>query len=119
MRRPTAPAALCLAALMGSGVASAQLPVEAPAQAVAASSPAPAPTAAPMTDGEVRKIDRELGKITLRHGPITSLGMPGMTMVFKVADPDLLRDLKEGDRVRFFADRVNGAITVTAIEPVR
>jgi Cu/Ag efflux protein CusF len=45
--------------------------------------------------------------------------MPGMTMVFKVADPDLLRDLKEGDRVRFFADRVNGAIAVTAIEPVR
>ena len=71
------------------------------------------------TDGEVRKIDRELGKVTLKHGPITSLGMPGMTMVFKVADPDLLRDLKEGDRVRFFADRVNGAIAVTAIEPVR
>jgi Cu/Ag efflux protein CusF len=100
---------------MGSGVASAQLPVEAPAQAVAASSPA----ATPMTDGEVRKIDRELGKITLRHGPITNLGMPGMTMVFKVADPALLRDLKEGDRVHFLADRVNGAITVTAVEPVR
>jgi Cu/Ag efflux protein CusF len=115
MRRPTASAAVCLAALMDAGVASAQLPVAAPAQAVAASSPA----ATPMTDGEVRKIDRELGKITLRHGPITNLGMPGMTMVFKVADPSLLRDLKEGDRVRFLADRVSGAITVTAIEPVR
>ncbi len=71
------------------------------------------------TDGEVRKIDRELGKVTLKHGPITNLGMPGMTMVFKVADPTLLSDLKEGDRVRFFADRINGAITVTAMEPAR
>jgi Cu/Ag efflux protein CusF len=72
-----------------------------------------------MTDAEIRKIDRELGKITLRHGPITNLGMPGMTMVFRVADPVLLSDLKEGDRVRFLADRLNGAITLTAMEPVR
>lgn len=115
MSRPTASAAVWLAALIGSGMANAQSPAEVPAQAVAASAPA----ATPMTDGEVRKVDRELGKITLRHGPITNLGMPGMTMVFKVADPALLSDLKEGDRVRFFADRINGAITVTAIEPVR
>jgi Cu/Ag efflux protein CusF len=115
MRQPNASAAVWLAALIGSGTANAQSPVEAPAQAVAASDPA----ATPMVDGEVRKVDRELGKITLRHGPITNLGMPGMTMVFKVADPALLSDLKEGDRVRFFADRINGAITVTAIEPVR
>lgn len=119
MRRANASAAVCLAAFIGSGMANAQPRVEAPAQALAASAPAPAPTAAPMTDGEVRKVDRELGKITLRHGPITNLGMPGMTMVFRVADPALLGDLKEGDRVRFLADRVNGAITVTAMEPAR
>ncbi|OYY64308.1 MAG: RND transporter [Burkholderiales bacterium 28-67-8] len=115
MRQTNTTAAVWLAALIGSGMANAQSPVEVPAQAVAASAPA----ATPMTDGEVRKVDRELGKITLRHGPITNLGMPGMTMVFKIADPALLSDLKEGDRVRFFADRINGTITVTAIEPVR
>lgn len=72
--------------------------------------------AAAMTDGEVRKIDRAQGKVTLKHGPIANLEMPPMTMVFKVADPKMLDSLKDGDKVRFSADRVNGAITVTAIE---
>jgi len=71
-----------------------------------------------MTDGEVRKVDPGAGKVTLRHGPIANLDMPGMTMVFKVADPKMLENLKEGDKVRFSADRVNGAITVTRIEAV-
>jgi len=73
----------------------------------------------PMADGEVRKIDKAQAKITLRHGPIANLDMPGMTMVFKVADPKMLDTLNEGDKVKFSADRVNGAITVTAIEPVK
>ena len=72
---------------------------------------------AAMADGEVRKIDKAQGKLTLKHGPIANLEMPPMTMVFKVADPKLLASLKDGDKVRFSADRVNGAITVTAIEP--
>ncbi len=74
---------------------------------------------APMADGEVRKVDKEAGKVTLRHGPIANLEMPGMTMVFKVASPKMLEGLKDGDKVRFTADRVNGAITVTAIEPAK
>ena len=74
---------------------------------------------APMADGEVRKVDKEAGKVTLRHGPIANLKMPGMTMVFKVASPKMLEGLKDGDKVRFTADRVNGAITVTAIEPAK
>ena len=74
---------------------------------------------APTTEGEVRKIDKEQGKVTLKHGPIANLDMPGMTMVFKIADPTMLDRIKEGDKVRFAADRVNGAITVTAIESVR
>jgi len=78
-----------------------------------------ATAAAPATDGEVRKIDKEQGKVTLKHGPIANLDMPGMTMVFKIADPTMLDRIKEGDKVRFAADRVNGAITVTAIESVR
>ena len=67
-------------------------------------------------DGEVRKIDKAQGKLTLKHGPIANLDMPGMTMIFKVADAKMLDDVKEGDKVRFSADRVNGALTVTAIE---
>jgi len=77
------------------------------------------PAQTPMSDGEVRKVDKEQGKLTLRHGPIQSLEMPGMTMVFKVADPKMLDNVKEGDKVRFTADRLGGAITVTHIEPVR
>jgi uncharacterized cupredoxin-like copper-binding protein len=75
-----------------------------------------AATAAPMIDGEVRKIDKPAGKLTLHHGPIPNLEMPGMTMVFHVANPKLLEGLKEGDKVRFAAARVNGSITVTRIE---
>jgi Cu(I)/Ag(I) efflux system protein CusF len=74
---------------------------------------------ASMTVGEVRKIDKAQGKLTLRHGPITNLGMPGMTMVFHVADPKLLDGLKEGDKVRFEADKINGTYTVMAIETLK
>jgi Cu(I)/Ag(I) efflux system protein CusF len=73
--------------------------------------------AAPTTDGEVRKIDKEQGKLTLMHGPIQNLDMPGMTMVFKVADPGLLDQVKVGDKVKFAAESRNGALTVTAIKP--
>ena len=81
-----------------------------------AQTPAPAPA---MADGEVRKIDLAQAKVTLKHGPIAHLDMPGMTMVFKVADPKLLDGLKTGDKVRFAASSLNGSITVMAIEPVR
>jgi Cu/Ag efflux protein CusF len=75
--------------------------------------------AAPQSDGEVRKVDKEQGKVTLRHGPLQNLDMPAMTMVFKAADPKLLDGLKEGDKVKFTAERVNGAIAVTAIETAK
>jgi Cu/Ag efflux protein CusF len=75
-----------------------------------------ATAAAPQSDGEVRKIDTEQGKVTLRHGPLQNLDMPPMTMVFKAADPKLLEGLKEGDRVKFTAQKINGAFTVTAIQ---
>lgn len=78
--------------------------------------PAASAAAAPTSDGEVRKVDKEQAKVTLKHGPITNLDMPGMTMVFKVADPKLLDAIKQGDKVKFAADNVNGALTVTAIE---
>lgn len=71
------------------------------------------------TEGEVRKVDKEQGKVTLKHGPIENLGMSGMTMVFKVADPKLLDKIKAGDKVKFAAENFNGAVTVTAIEAAK
>ncbi|ARN20844.1 copper-binding protein [Piscinibacter gummiphilus] len=81
-----------------------------------AAPPASAATAAPSSEGEVRKIDLAQGKVTLRHGPLQNLDMPGMTMVFKAADPRLLDGLKEGDKVRFTAEKRDGVFAVTALE---
>ncbi|HVI28651.1 copper-binding protein [Hansschlegelia sp.] len=73
-------------------------------------------TAALAADGTVKKIDQAAGKITLDHGPIKNLDMEEpMSMVFKAADPAMLKALKVGDKVTFEADRVNGQITVTKI----
>jgi Cu(I)/Ag(I) efflux system periplasmic protein CusF len=71
-----------------------------------------------LTDGEVRKVDMETKKITIRHGPIQNLGMPPMTMVFQTSDPALLGKVKSGDKVRFTAEKTGGAFVVTHIEPV-
>ncbi|CAG0932895.1 Cation efflux system protein CusF [Rhodocyclaceae bacterium] len=68
-----------------------------------------------LTEGEVRKVDKENRKITLKHGEIGSLGMPGMTMVFQVKEATLLDAVKQGDKVRFKAERTGGAIVVTEI----
>lgn len=68
-----------------------------------------------MVKGEVVKVDKSAGKVTLRHGPIKNLDMDSMTMVFRVADPSMLDKMKAGDKIEFEADRVNGAITVTRI----
>lgn len=75
--------------------------------------------AAAFTEGEVRKVDLEQGKVTLKHGPIDNLGMTPMTMVFRVADASALPRLKVGDKVKFKADKVNGAYTVTEIAPAQ
>ncbi len=78
------------------------------------------PTAAGnMTEGEVRKVDMETKKITLKHGEIKSLGMPGMTMVFQVKDAAMLDAVKAGDKVKFNAERTGGALVVTHIETVK
>jgi Cu(I)/Ag(I) efflux system periplasmic protein CusF len=71
------------------------------------------------TEGEVRKIDKEARKLTLRHGPIPNLEMPEMTMVFRLADPKLLDGLEPNQKVRFTAERLEGQLTVTSIEVVQ
>ncbi len=69
-----------------------------------------------LTDGEVRKIDKEAKKITIKHGPIRNLDMPAMTMVFQLKDPALLDKVKAGDKVSFRAEKTGGAVVVTDIQ---
>jgi Cu/Ag efflux protein CusF len=99
---------LAAAALAGASIAHAQ-PASGPSAA----------SAVAQSDGEVRKVDKAQGKLTLRHGPLANLDMPAMTMVFKASDPKLLDGLKEGDKVRFTAEKVNGTFAVTAIRVVK
>jgi Cu(I)/Ag(I) efflux system protein CusF len=75
--------------------------------------------AATLTEGVVKKVDKAQGKLTLKHGPLENLGMPGMTMVFRVQDATWLDQLKPGDTIRFLADRVNGVFTLTQLETVQ
>jgi Cu(I)/Ag(I) efflux system periplasmic protein CusF len=74
---------------------------------------------ADMTDGEVRKIDKAQSKITLKHGDIKNLDMPGMTMVFVVKDKAMLDKLAPGDKVKFKAVNDAGKFTVTDIQPLK
>ena len=76
-------------------------------------------TTADMSDGEVRKVDKENKKITLKHGAIKNLDMPGMTMVFGVKDAALLDKVKAGDKVKFKAEQTGTAIVVTDIQPAK
>jgi len=69
-----------------------------------------------MTDGEVRKVDLEAGKLTLKHADIKSLDMPAMTMVFVVKDKAMLEKLKTGDKIRFKAINDGGKFTVTELQ---
>ena len=75
--------------------------------------------AAGMIDGEIRKVDMDTKKVTIKHGPMPSLDMPAMTMVFHVKDPAMLDKVKAGDKVKFQAEKLSGAFTVTGIEPAK
>lgn len=72
-----------------------------------------------LSDGEVRKVDRDAKKITIKHGPIQNLDMPAMTMVFQVKDTAMLDQVKAGDTVKFSAEKLGGAFTVTRIEKAK
>ena len=75
-----------------------------------------AATATGLTDGEVKKIDKEAGKITLRHGEIRNLNMAAMTMVLRVQEPAMLEGVQVGDKVQFAAERMNGAVTIVRLQ---
>lgn len=75
--------------------------------------------AAAMVEGEIRKIDKDAGKLTIRHGEIKNLGMAPMTMVFRVKDAAMLGQVKVGDKVNFAAEKVNGMITVVKLDAAK
>jgi Cu(I)/Ag(I) efflux system periplasmic protein CusF len=68
-----------------------------------------------MTEGEVRKVDKEGRKITLKHGAIKNIDMPPMTMTFQ-ADPSMLDKVKVGDKVRFTATESGGKLILTQLQ---
>ena len=69
--------------------------------------------------GEIRKIDRERGTVTLRHGEIRSLDMPPMTMVYEVREPKVLDGIGVGDKVRFHAEHKDGKYVLRDIQRVQ
>ena len=79
----------------------------------------PMAASADMTEGQIRKVDMKTKKVTIKHGTIKNLDMPGMTMVFQVKDAAMLEKVKVGDKVRFMAEKVGGAIVVTDLQPTR
>lgn len=99
-------------------VVGAMAPTTGSAQAAMPSGEVSPAQATTLTDGEVKKIDAGAGKITLRHGEIQQLDMPGMTMVYEVKDKVLLNNVKAGDKVKFSITVTNGKMLVTAIQPV-
>ena len=80
----------------------------------------PAPGNVKMVDGTVKKLDKVAGKVTLAHGPLTNLGMNmPMTMAFRVKDAAWLDQMKDGDKIRFVAEDINGVLTIVAFEPAK
>ena len=71
---------------------------------------------ASLTSGEVKKVDKDASKVTIKHGPIQNLEMPAMTMVFRVKEPAMLDNLTAGDQIKFIAEKSGGALIVTRIE---
>ena len=74
------------------------------------------PAAGQLSEGEVRKVDKDAKKITIKHGPLQNLDMPPMTIVFQVQDAALLDQVKAGDKVKFVAEKIGGQYTITRIQ---
>ncbi len=72
--------------------------------------------AAPLSDGMVKKIDKDVGELVIQHGQLDSIGMPPMTMTFGVADKSWLNKLKAGDKIRFAAEMKGGNAIVSRYE---
>ncbi|RJG05059.1 RND transporter [Noviherbaspirillum cavernae] len=105
--------AIALAALLGLAT---PLIAAAATDTTGSAETKPTQDSAAMSDGEVKKIDKDAGKVTIKHGELKNLDMPPMTMVFRVKDASVLDQLKAGDKIRFVADKSGGQFTVTRVE---
>ena len=74
---------------------------------------------AALTEGEVRKVDKAVGMVTIKHGPIPKFGMSAMTMAYRVKDKAMLDHLKPGEKFMFDVEGVGGAFTVMRLEKVK
>lgn len=108
--------AAAVLALLTGAPAGAQGTAPAAGATPAAAANAAAPQAAAKAEAEVRRVEASTGRIQLRHGYIANLDMPPMTMVFRVKNAALLEGLKEGDKILFTAEKIDGAYTVTSLE---
>ncbi len=72
-----------------------------------------------LSEGVIRKIETDAQRVRVAHGPIANLGMPPMTMAFKVKDAAMLKGLKEGDKVRFRVEKLDDAYTIVRIEAAK
>jgi Cu(I)/Ag(I) efflux system periplasmic protein CusF len=70
----------------------------------------------PLTDGEIKKVSKDTGKLTIKHGEIKNLDMPPMTMVFVAKDPTMLDRVAVGDKVKFTVIEEDGKMVVTDIQ---
>ncbi len=113
MKKLTLIASVLVTTALCSTTALAQTATPAPATPIATMEK---PAMKDATEAEVRKIDKEAKKITLKHGPIKNLDMPGMTMVFQVKDATLLDKFVAGDKIMFTAEQQQGAFVVTGAE---
>jgi Cu(I)/Ag(I) efflux system periplasmic protein CusF len=107
---------------LGTGTAVAEPATEATGQHVhdhaTAQAAAPAADTTPQTEGEIRKVDAAAQKLTVKHGRIENLGMSPMTMVFRVKDPAFLTVVKPGDKVKMTVERIDGALTIVALQRI-
>lgn len=109
-----------LISALGTGTAVAQQTTDTTGQHAhaTATAAAPAAVAVPQTEGEIRKVDAAAQKLTVKHGRIENLGMSPMTMVFRVGDPAFLTLVKTGDKVKMTVERIDGALTIVALQRV-
>jgi len=111
-----------LALVLGTGVAVAQQTTDTTGQHdhdhAASQAAAPSNDSTPQTEGEIRKVDTAAQKLTVKHDRIENLGMSPMTMVFRVKDPAFLTLVKPGDMVKMIVERVDGALTIVALQRV-
>ena len=112
-------ASLSAAAVSVQAAGHAGAPMAMPMPSAAASASASVKTDLPMADGEIRKIDKDTKKVTIKHGEIKNLDMSGMTMVFGVKDAAMLDKIKVGDKVKFSAEKAGSAIVVTNIQAAK